>query len=463
MSAAYHPSLWQYVAGFKPRDNTHYTAIAFILACLAPCFPQKSIFRRGILALQVYINVLTFLAPPPSGVANTAVLYTAGVLNGNLFARYVDRLYIHVPERDFHRVIVEAPKTQPSRIKNPGARQSDLPDHEDADNRPPIRRFLWMFEILGVTRGVGWNWRVTGIPQNPPNISRATFVRACAVKYVAMYFGLYLISLCCDGIISSFQSFQHPELRATLILLTSRSLFLYIFIVLGWALTIYSHFAILMLPLAIVCVGLQVGPKAWQQVDAWPPNFGNFRDAYSIRRFWGYTWHQQMRRIASTPGVFLLSLAPRWVQASRTRPLRLLKRYFLLLGTFLVSGLIHAAGSYNVTRARHVPVSDGGEIRYFLMQGTAIMVEDLLLWFMEDIGAQLLGGSSTLMLIFRVAGFIYTASFYVFTRVKFKCVPLTVAHGIHDERGELFAAVELLRRGVVAVPGNFVRSTLQAW
>lgn len=462
MSDIHRSVLMHNLAFFKSLNNSHYTAIAFILACLVPCFPHGSVTRRGVLALQIYCTVLTFLAPPPSDIANSAVLYTAGVLNGNLLARYFDRLYLRVPERAFCRLTEEGPESQPTQLRKAGDR-SNPPAREDASKLPPISKFLWTFELLGVTRGIGWNWRVTGTTQNPANLSRATFLQTCAVKYAGMYAGLYAISLCCDGILSSFRSLHYHELRAALIFLTNRSLFLYTFIILGWALTIYSHFALLMLPLAMVCVGLNLGPKAWQNVDAWPPIFGTSGDAYSIRRFWGNTWHQQIRRNASAPGAFLVSLAPRWVQESRARPLRLFRRYFLLLGTFLVSGLIHAAGGYNVSRANRLPISDGGEIKYFLLQGAAIMVEDLLMWVLGADGARPLWDSPTSFTITRLAGFIYTATFYMYTRVRFKCVPLTVAHGIQDDRGDLFAAVELVRRGAVAVPGNFVRFAVEAW
>ena len=454
---------WYDLGVFNSLDSTQYTALAFILASLVPCFPQKSVSRRGVLALQIYCTVLTFVAPPPSGIDNTAVVYTAGVLCGNLLARYLDRLYVRIPEREFFRLADEEPTSQLS-ASTKGRDAINPSDGEDASKLPPASKFLWMVELLGVTRGIGWNWRVTGIPRNPANLSRRNFLQTCALKYVGMYLGLYFISLSCDRILSSFRALQdYPELQAALIYSTSRPLFLYTFIVLGWALTIYSHFAILMLPLAMVCVGLGVGPKAWQNAEAWPPNFGSFADAYSIRRFWGYTWHQQMRRMASAPGVYLLSLAPRWVQQSRARASRLFRRYFLLLGTFLVSGLIHAAGSYNLTRANHLPISDGGEIKYFLLQGAAIVVEDLLMWVLSANGATPSADSSQSLTMTQLVGFAYTATFYVFTRVRFKCVPLTVSHGIHDERGDLFAAVEVVRRGAVAVPGNFVRSAFEHW
>lgn len=277
-----------------------------------------------------------------------------------------------------------------------------------------------------------------------------------------MYTGLYLMGVSCSSVLDSFSSVRDPQVRAALVSQTEKAIFLYPFIILGWAITIYSHFALLMLPLAMVCVAFRVGPEFWQEVDAWPPNFGSFKNAYSIRRFWGYTWHQQMRRTTSAPGAYLLSLLPYSFQKSQALPYRLLKRYFLIFAAFFVSGLIHAAGSYNVTRALNLPLSDGGEIKYFLLQGLAIMMEDFILWILgvddrskaktSSNGPSLEGPSG-----FRVAtGYLYTASFYIFTRVMYKAVPLAIAHGIRDQRGELFAAVELVRRGAVAVPGNFV-------
>lgn len=116
-------------------------------------------------------------------------------------------------------------------------------------------------------------------------LSRAQFLRSCVVKYVAMYAGLYLMDVSCSSVLDSFNSIRNSHLRASLISLTENAFFLYPFIVLGWAITIYSHFALLMLPLAIVCVGLKVGPRFWREVNAWPPNFGSFKNAYSIRRF----------------------------------------------------------------------------------------------------------------------------------------------------------------------------------
>ena len=444
----------RYQISFERLDNTHFTVLAFLLACLIPSFTPQSALRRGLLLLQILLTVLIFVAPPPSGISNTAVLYTAGVLGGNLFARYVDRLYLRIPEREFCRLV-----HSPLRSRSPVQSRSELATerlvNEDATNMIGSQKLFWTIELLTVTRGIGWNWRVAGIPSQIEQISRASFVRSCLARWVRMYTSLYVLDILCCAILASFPSIRDPWIRATLVSLASTKLFLYLFLVLGWSVTVYSHFALLMLPLSIACVGMRVGPEAWQNPASWPPNFGSFKDAYTIRQFWGYTWHQQMRRTTSAPGVYLLSLLPLSFQQSRALFPRLVKRYFLIYSAFLISGLIHAAGSYNVTRALGLPRTDGGEIGYFLLQGFAIMIEDLVLWALNlDCQAGISGG------ILRLLGYLSTITFYILTRVKFKAIPLAAAHGIQDERGELFAALELVHRGLVAVPGNFVAMAL---
>lgn len=89
---------------FGTLDNTHYTAIAFLSACLVPCLPAGSALREGVLFLQIAAAIYVFFAPPPSSISNTAVIYTTGVLGGNLLARYIDRLYLRLPEQAFSRL-----------------------------------------------------------------------------------------------------------------------------------------------------------------------------------------------------------------------------------------------------------------------------------------------------------------------------------------------------------------------
>ncbi|KAL4967234.1 wax synthase family protein [Aspergillus stella-maris] len=342
---------------------------------------------------------------------------------GNLLARYFDRLYTNVPEDSFHRITSAHPQK---------------PESEDATKLSPTQRLLWSLELLTVTRGIGWNWRVSSFPKPLPATSRSRFVTTQLLKFVAMYAALHVIEVTCRMILlsSSSPSPGPSPPSAPSSLPIPYNLHLYIVIVFGCATKIYSHFAILILPLSALCVGLQVGPTSWRSPTAWPSNFGRLRDAYSIRRFWGITWHQQLRRLLGAPGAYLLGVLPGWthLRASRGRWARLFRRYTLLLMSFFISGLVHAAGSWQVTRALGRPLSDGGEIRYFVLQGVAIVGEDLV----GGEVAQVVGVSGP------------------WTRVHWKVVPVALAAGIRDERGDLFAAVEFIRLSAKAVPGNVV-------
>lgn len=271
MSSHYIPStkfdtVWP-VASVIKLDSHQCTALSFLLAVLTVSFPHGSVLRRGLLLLHITVLAQAYFAPAPLNLTNVAELYIHGVLLGNLTARYIDRLYLRVPEKAFHRLV------------NGKA--------EDPNQLPWLQKVLWALELFSVTRGIGWNWRISGIPRSGEQ-SRQQFLQSCLLKYIAMYTGLYLTSAICRGILTGFQNLHNSTLQGVLVLMTGNAVSLSTFITLGWASVVYSHFGIMMLPLQILCVGLRVGPKAWQSPESWPPNFGSISEAYSIRRFWGY-------------------------------------------------------------------------------------------------------------------------------------------------------------------------------
>ena len=77
------------------------------------------------------------------------------------------------------------------------------------------------------------------------------------------------------------------------------------------------------------------------------------------------TWHQQLRRSVGAPGVALLSLAPHSFRTSKSHIARLARRYFLVMPSFIASGILHASGSWASTRAQGLPLSHGGEVLVF--------------------------------------------------------------------------------------------------
>ena len=213
-------------------NTAHYTPLAFLTACLVPCFSRRSILRRGLLLLQMLFTLSAFLAPPPSNVSNTAIIYTPGVLNDVMVARYIDRLYLRIPEQAFWRLAKVSPSNS-----GPIMYEKELSTvktvKEESNGLSSLQKFLWTFELLTIPRGVGWNWRAAGIPTQTTHLSRAQFLRGCAIKWVAMYAGLHLVNIVCCALRTSFCLIHVSWLRSTLMLLTWNPIFMYIFTFLG--------------------------------------------------------------------------------------------------------------------------------------------------------------------------------------------------------------------------------------
>jgi hypothetical protein len=142
---------------------------------------------------------------------------------------------------------------------------------------------------------------------------------------------------------------------------------------------------------------------------------------------------------------------------------RLFRRYFGLLLTFFFSGVFHTVGHWTVRRARRSAGNDdaqlhvSGEMPFFLAQGVGIMLEDLVC---HVLGVDDRRGVSRTR---RLVGYIVTATWYAWTRVHLKAVPMAAMFGINDTRGPLFEAVELVRISLTAIPGNFVKMGMERW
>ncbi|OBT76848.1 hypothetical protein VF21_04730 [Pseudogymnoascus sp. 05NY08] len=102
----------------------------------------------------------------------------------------------------------------------------------------------------------------------------------------------------------------------------------------------------------------------------WPPLFGSFREAYTLRRFWGISWHQIFRSSLEAFTSFfatqVLCIPPHW---------KILSRYVRLFLAFYVTALLHLPGVVILGEspfALDVP-------KFFLMQVVGVMIESTVL------------------------------------------------------------------------------------
>jgi len=98
-----------------------------------------------------------------------------------------------------------------------------------------------------------------------------------------------------------------------------------------------------------------------------PPLFGPWRDAYTLRRLWGRTWQQIMRRFVAPIGKAI-------ARGLGFEPGSTLSSFTQLYAAFIVSGLIHTLGDAMVGVQYF-----GSSMPFFVAQAVAITVEDAII------------------------------------------------------------------------------------
>ena len=106
---------------------------------------------------------------------------------------------------------------------------------------------------------------------------------------------------------------------------------------------------------------------------------GFWSDAYTIRRFWGRAWHQQLRRMVSAAGDLV---AQRWLRLTRGTNASAYTKLFI---AFLISGIIHQVGDYAL---QHRDFWAGGSLHFFVSQAGVIMIEDGIIAIGKKAGIQ---------------------------------------------------------------------------
>ncbi|KAH9840645.1 membrane bound O-acyl transferase family-domain-containing protein [Rhodofomes roseus] len=238
---------------------------------------------------------------------------------------------------------------------------------------PFVRRMWRLLCIINNPRGVGWSYEVAHLPPRPSS-PKWTFVvhkLACALRW-------YLF-------LDLAQTYNRSSLR----LLHDSAVGPQAWLI--RPISIIARFSSLVGLLALenslaaatsVALGMSL-PREW------PDIYGRWSDAYTVRRFWGRTYHQLLRRLTASCGkacCHALGLRPGTRASSYTQ---------LYIG-FAVSGFLHCGGDLMVS-----PYLFGTSFPFFMSQAVAITLEDAV------IGAVRTSGMKVPIRVAHLAGYLW--------------------------------------------------------
>lgn len=148
---------------------------------------------------------------------------------------------------------------------------------------------------------------------------------------------------------------------------------------------------------SIIAVGTYVS-----EPEEWPPLFGKWLDAYTVRRLWNRTWHQLLRRPFVTYGRFLAYKVFRLQRGSIPSGI------VQLFTAFIISGFIHQMADYSMLGN----LFEGGSFKFFILQPFAILFEETVIYLA---GKMQINPCPT---VSRCIGYLWVVSWFTF------CVPI---------------------------------------
>ncbi|KAI6120485.1 hypothetical protein EV401DRAFT_1407107 [Pisolithus croceorrhizus] len=155
-------------------------------------------------------------------------------------------------------------------------------DKVPAYELPFMQRFFWSLNVVYSPRAIGWSFMAENsvVPVEPRHQTRASFIASRLRWLLSHYLLLDVATLYmrCNPVLSSRASIASQG---------------YIMQCLNVAVACCQYYAMLTCmhcAAAVLAVGLNLSKP-----QAWPQLFGRWKDAYTIRKFWGKVWHQMLR------------------------------------------------------------------------------------------------------------------------------------------------------------------------
>lgn len=264
---------------------------------------------------------------------------------------------------------------------------------------PLPRKVYWALCVQNALRGIGWNYRVPNIAPSSHEPRWSFVMSQCrrALRY------LFIIDAA-QTYIHANPVFSHST--NTALSLGAQGYVFRSINVITYMGRIYCLLQLQYTLLAIFCVAVGLSESG----DC-PPLFGNWRDSYTLRRFWGRTWHQMLRRYFASIGKSLAG----WLGF---QPGSNLSSYTQLYAAFIISATQHLIGDIMVGKGY-----TGWSFQFYLAQAVAITAEDAMIALARR------AGINKPTSITRIIGYIWV--FVWFTAMMPPYVDSQVAAGLH--------------------------------
>jgi len=207
-------------------------------------------------------------------------------------------------------------------------------------------------------RMVGWVQEPRGcLPPHPPP-SRRTFLWNTFLKLVTNVVVLDFTSSVC-ALSPAFDYRLHDPSDGPETYLAAVPLLHRVPYVLSYGVSIGATISAVYNLEALVCVGLGNSSPT-----LWPDIWGRWEDAYTLRRFWGQTWHQLMRTMLAGFGRLAANKFFKFPRGTKR------SSYTQLCVAFFLSAVIHSAGDFMLEK-RVVYRS----FKFFFFQTVAVTFE----------------------------------------------------------------------------------------
>ncbi|KAG2119423.1 membrane bound O-acyl transferase family-domain-containing protein [Suillus clintonianus] len=277
-------------------------------------------------------------------------------------------------------------------------RKQIKPAHE----LPWVEKFIWATQLCGSPRGVGWNHQVKNMPEHSGE-SKQDFVYSRLMKAAKhlLWFDLAQFYIRHDPASKSAAAFA-SQIFIRRILGCGACMVMYYCV----GVTIHA----LISALIVSCTSSEPG--------SWPDLFGNWEDAYTIRQFWGRTWHQFLRR-------FLVPFGQKMASFLGFKSGTNGSSYTQLYTAFFVSGIAHLGGDAVINSSRI-----GVSFPFFIYQALGITFEDMVIATARRAGVKETKGA-------RMVGYIWVICWFIFTAMPWVTAVGVAGVEVHSSSSHL--------------------------